>query len=170
MSSVDRVLALMKDTFGPAGKNRRFKVYYDGDPIAIPLFNLPALVVELVEDDTNEAAYGQDDIEERFLIKVVFNKSDDFDGDLVNPLDMTAKKIREIIGKIAPDTKTYAKATVKYALRKHLTDGETALAPRMQVKYGVTPREAGEGYAKLTAEGHVSFSITTSRNTDDLTV
>lgn len=169
MSSVDRLLALMNDTFGPAGKKGAFKVYYDGDPLAIPLFNLPALIVEHTGDETVEAAYGQDDVTETFVIKVVYNKSDDFDGNLVKPLDLTAKKIRDIIGRIDEETGTYATKTVKYALRNHLTDGETALAPTMTVSYGVTPRSPENGYAKLTAEGHVTFSITYSRNTDELT-
>jgi hypothetical protein len=159
--NVQRMLRLMKDTFGDA-----FKTYYDGDPEAIPLFNLPAIIVTQTGDDTREAEMGEDDIEDRLTIKVVFNKRDDWDGDKVNPLNMTERKIRDFIAARDQDTGNYDPRTIKGALRNHALDGVTAVAGAMNVEYGINPRIAGEGLADLTAEGHVSFTIQYSVETE----
>jgi len=159
IDSVSRVLDLMRDTFGEA-----FKTYYDGDPEAIPLFNLPAIIVDQTGDDTIEAAFGQDDVEDRIIIKVVLNKRDDFDNDKVKQLNTTARRIRDIIGKRDPATKNYESKTVKGAVRQFVVEGVNAIAPTMNVEYGINPRPGGEGYADLTAEGHVTFPITYSLN------
>jgi len=131
----------MKDTFGGT-----FAAYYDGDPlVAIPVMNLPCLIVEQTGDETVEGAFGQHDVTDPFTVKVVMNKSDDWDGSAkgVNPLNLTAKKIHDLVGLVDEKTGTYAVNTVKHALRAHLTNGETALAPEMTVEYGVSPRSVG---------------------------
>lgn len=156
--TVQRVLRLMRDTFGS-----KFKTYYDGDPEAIPLFNLPAIIVTQTGDDTTEGEQGEDDVLDRITIKVVLNKRDDYSGDAVDPLNMTERKIREYIGKRDPQTRGYDARTVKGAIRKELLSDFTAVAPTMNVEYGVNPRGAGYAkdvqYANLTAEGHVSFTV-----------
>ncbi|MDR6794736.1 hypothetical protein J2X12_004116 [Pseudarthrobacter oxydans] len=151
--TVQRVISLMRDTFGDA-----FKTYYDGDPEAIPVFNLPAIIVTQTGDSTAQAAFAQDDVEDQLTIKVVLNKRDDWTGDAVDPLNMTERKIREFVGKLDGEGK-YGSRTVKGALRNYLLEGVTAVAPTMTVDYGINPRVAGEGLADITAEGHVSFSI-----------
>lgn len=159
--NVQRMLRLMRDTFGDA-----FKTYYDGDPEAIPVFNLPAIIVTQTGDDTREAEMGEDDIEDRLTIKVVFNKRDDWDGDKVNPLNMTERKIRDFIAARDQTSGNYDPRTIKGALRNHALDGVTAVAGAMNVEYGINPRIAGEGLADLTAEGHVSFAIQYSVETE----
>jgi hypothetical protein len=156
--TVQRILDLMKDTF-----KDEFNTYYDGDPEAIPLFNLPAIIVTQTEDDTHEAEMGEDDIEDTITIKVVLNKKDDFDGNKVNPLNMTERKIRDYISKRDAVTGLYDPRTVKGALRNHGLDGVTAVANSLKVAYGFAPRSVGTGekteYASLTAEGHVTFTV-----------
>lgn len=152
--NVQRILNLMKDTFGGD-----IKTYYDGDPEAIPLFNLPAIIVTQTGDDTVQAAMGEDDIEDRLTVKVVLNKRDDWDGDKVNPLNMTERKIRDFISKRDQETGNYDPRTVKGAIRNYALDGITAFANSMNVEYGINPRVSGKGLADLTAEGHVSFAI-----------
>jgi len=158
--SVARVIKLLQNAFGD-----NFKTYYDGDPEQIPLFNMPAIIVDQISDETTEAAYGQDDVTDQMVVKVVLNKRDDFAGeiDLVN---MTAKRLRDIISKRDPVTHDYFPNTVKGVLRQHLTDDITALAPTMNVDYGIRPRGGGEDFATFTAEGHVTFSLTYSVNTN----
>lgn len=156
--SVQRVLNLMKSTFG-----EEFKTYYDGDPEVIPLFNLPCLIVTQTTDTTSEGAMGQDDIEDTVTIKIVLNKMDDWDGDKVNPLNMTERKIRDYIGKRDEETGNYDKRSVKGALRCDLLEDVEAVAPTMNVEYGINPRALGPNektaYATLTSEGHVTFGI-----------
>lgn len=152
--TVQRTLRLMRDTFGST-----FKTYYDGDPEAIPLFNLPAMIVTQTGDETSEDAHGEDKVLDSITIKVVLNKRDDFTGDAVDPLNLTERKIRELIGKRDLVTGRYDARTVKGAIRKELLRDFTAVAPTMDVEFGVNPRVAGEGLADLTAEGHVSFTV-----------
>lgn len=152
--TVQRVLRLMRETFGKA-----FQEYYDGDPEAIPLFNLPAIIVTQTGDETSEDQQGEDKVLDAITIKVVFNKRDDFTGDKIDPLNLTERKIREIIARRDPETGAYDPQSVKGAIRKKLLDDFTAVAPTMNVEYGVNPRVAGEGLADLTAEGHVSFTV-----------
>lgn len=152
--TVQRVLRLMKDTFGGA-----FKEYYDGDPEAIPLFNLPAIIVTQTGDETTEDQQGEDKVLDAITIKVVLNKRDDFTGDKIDPLNLTERKIREFIAKRDPETGMYDPHSVKGAIRKELLSDFTAVAPTMNVEYGVNPRVVGEGLADLTSEGHVSFTV-----------
>lgn len=150
--NVQRLLNIMKATFGET-----FKTYYDDDPEQIPDFNLPCLVVSQLGDSTDEAAFGQDDVEEELVVKVILNKKDDFSS-TVDPTNMTQRKIRDLIGKRDPDTGEYDPKTVKGALRALGLEGIIAVAPTMQVVYGITPRLNDT----LTAEGHVTFKITYS--------
>lgn len=159
--NVQRLIKLMKDTFGAD-----FKAYYDGDPEAIPLFNLPALVVDLTVDDTEEGAYMQDDVTETIVIKVLMNKQDDFDNDAVDPLNTTRRKISDLIAKRDPDTGDYEKKTVKGALRSFGTEGVVAIAPKVRTEYGIVPRMNNV----LTAEGHVTFTITYTVDVEDLAI
>lgn len=159
--NVQRTIRVLRDTFGS-----HFKTYYDGDPEAIPLFNLPAIIVTQTGDETAEAEMGEDDVIDRLTVKVVFNKRDDFKADRVDPLNTTQRKIRELIARRSNDGKTYAEGTVKYAIRSMLlADGVEAVANNMSVEYGIRPRPGGDGYADLTEEGHVSFGIQYSIHT-----
>jgi hypothetical protein len=164
--NVVRVLNLMRTTFG-----EEFKTYYDGEPEVIPLFNLPAIIVTLTTDDTTEGSMGQDDVEDHITVKVVLNKKDDWDGDKVNPLNMTERKIRDYIGRRDQETGNYDPHTVKGAIRKDLLAGVEEVAATMTVEYGINPRAIGSSkdteYADLTAEGHVSFGIQYSVDTYD---
>ncbi len=152
--NVQRILNLMKDTFGDT-----FKIYYDGDPEAIPLFNLPCIIVTQTGDETTAGSWQQDDIEDRLTIKIVLNKKDDWDGNKVDPLNMTERKIRDFVAERDQATGLYLPRTVKGAIRTMALNGITAVAGTMNVEYGINPRIAGEGLADLTAEGHVTFTI-----------
>jgi hypothetical protein len=166
VDSVAQVLALMKETFGDPGPTGVFAEYYDGDPEAIPLFNLPALIVDQTGDTTVGAAFEQDDVSDTIVVKIVLNKRDDFDNDKVKALNTTSRKIRDLIARIDPDTGTYAAGTVKHTLRNALFDNATMISNELRVEYGIMPRAGGDGYADLTAEGHVTFDITKARNTN----
>ncbi|KUM39017.1 hypothetical protein [Arthrobacter sp. EpRS71] len=152
--NVQRIVRLMQDTFGDT-----FKTYYDGDPEAIPVFNLPCVIVTQKSDETTADSWQQDEVEDQITIKIVLNKRDDFDNDKVNPLNMTERKIRDFVGERDPETGFYLPRTVKGAVRTMATKGITAIAGTMNVEYGITPRVPGEGLADLTAEGHVTFPI-----------
>lgn len=143
----------MRDTFGAT-----FKTYYDGDPEAIPLFNLPAAIVSQPSDTTVEGQINQDDVSDTIVIKLVLNKQDDFSLDL-NPLNTTERRLRDYVGKRDTATGGYDSKTVKYALRTMSLDDLIAIGGDIQVEYGINPRPApGDDFASLTAEAHVTFT------------
>ncbi len=156
--NVQRLLSLLKDTFGTT-----FKAYYDDDPERIPDFNLPCIVVSEVSDSTDQGAFEQDDVEEELVVKVIYNKKDDFASDVV-PGDMTQRKIRNIISKRDPATGQYDPKTVKGVLRTFGLQGIVAIANTMTVAYGITPRVDDV----LTSEGHVTFRIQYTVDTNEL--
>lgn len=161
IDTVTRVKNALRDEFGS-----QFKTYYDGDPEAIPLFNLPALIVDQTGDDTQEGAMGEDDIVDHITVKVVMNKRDDFKNDRAEEVNTTARKIRDLVGKRDPETGDYDKHTIKSVIRSVTFEGVEAVANSMKVEYGIQPRPGGgEGFADLTAEGHVSFSVQYSADT-----
>ncbi|WP_437770614.1 hypothetical protein [Arthrobacter sp. KNU40] len=158
----------MRDTFGD-----RFSTYYDGDPESIPTFNLPCIIVTQSSAEIVESAMNEDDVTDSITVKVVLNKRDDFTGDKVDPLNLTDKRIRDLV--IQRDTATgqYDERTVVGAIRKFGIDGIrqdegiTAVAPSLAIEYGINPRPAeNTNYADITAEGHVTFSIQYSLDTE----
>lgn len=151
--SVQLVLELLRETFGS-----EFAEYYDGDPEAIPVSNLPAIIVTQSTDNTTEGEQGEDDITDSITVKVVLNKRDDFDGDRVNPLNLTETRLRRYVARRSAEGK-YDPKSIKGALRTHLLDGVAAVAPTIHVEYGINPRVPGDGLADLTAEAHVTFDI-----------
>ncbi|NHW45969.1 hypothetical protein HAV21_03530 [Paenarthrobacter sp. MSM-2-10-13] len=158
----------MKDTFG-----ERFTTYYDGDPEAIPTFNLPCIVVTQTTSDITEGAMNEDDVTDEITVKVVLNKRDDFTGDKVDPLNLTDKKIRDLVMMRDLETRKYDTKTVVGAIRNYGIDGARqdegidAVAPSLKIEFGINPRPAANAdYADLTSEGHVTFSIRYSLDTD----
>ncbi|TFC63711.1 hypothetical protein E3O62_02470 [Cryobacterium sp. TMT2-15-1] len=163
--SVGLVLDLMKLTFG-----KDVKTYYNGDPEVIPSFNLPAIIVVQLTDDTKEAQQGEDDVSDQIRIKVLRDKREDYTGDVIDPLDLTEKKIRDLIAgqEFVDGSRRYKAKTVKGALRNALLDGVDAIASNMSLQYGVNPRETlgdAENNAEWTSEGWVTFNIEYSVDT-----
>lgn len=156
--NVQRILHLMKATF-----EGKFKTYYDGDPDVIPIFNLPCIIVTQTSDETIADSWQQDEVVDTLTVKIVLNKKDDYDNDKVNPLNMTERKIRDFVSERDQTTGHYLPHTVKGAIRTMAVDGITAIAGSMNVEYGINPRSIGKAvdveYADLTAEGHVTFTI-----------
>lgn len=153
LETTKRILDLMKVTF-PGGP---FKEFYDGDPDEIPTFNLPCIVVDQTKDETAKGAWSQDDVTDNIIIKVIFNKSDDYTADL-DPADTTNKKIRDIVAARDPLTGDYLPNTIKYALRHFATEGLTAVGSDLNIEYGMVPRLNGDA-GLLTQEGWVQFSV-----------
>lgn len=147
-----RLLKLMKDTFGD-----HFKAYYDGDPDQIPTFNLPCIIVDQTNDETERGTWGEDDITETVMIKAIYNKADDYSNN-VDPLNLTSRKLRRIVGARDKQTGDYRPDTIKSALRTFGTEGLTAVAPNLSVQYGLVPRLEGD-VGILTQEAHVQFTI-----------
>lgn len=163
VDSVQLVLDAMREAFG-----HEFKTYYDGDPEAIPVFNLPALIVTQTNDETAEGAFGQDDVVDQLTIKLVLNKRDDFTTKL-DPLNTTERRLRDYVGKKNSETGRYEERTVKYALRHAALEGVTAIGNSITVEYGLTPRtgltDSNTLTDLLTAEAHINLAVQYSIDT-----
>lgn len=159
--TVTRLRDALRQRFGS-----QFASYYDGDPEAIPLFNLPALIVDQTGEDDAEGAMNQADVTDRITVKLVFNKRDDFKNDKAAEVETTTKKLRELVGRRNQETGLYDKMTVKSVIRSLPMPSALVVADQMTTEYGIQPRPVGEGWADLTAEAHVSFSIQYSVDID----
>lgn len=158
--SVQLVRRLLMEALEPG----EFKVFYDGDPDQIPTFNLPCIVVEQLADETVGGSYATDDITDTVLIRVIYNKSDDWTGH-IEPTDTTHTKVRRAIGARDAVTGTYLPNTIKGALRPELY-GDRRIGSNMTVELGsqVRPDQEGAGYA--TTEGHITVQIQYSVDID----
>ncbi|MFB6518579.1 hypothetical protein [Streptomyces sp. NPDC056401] len=144
----------MKETFGSD-----FKQYYNGDPEKIPEANMPCLVVEMLSDRTELGQTNEDDVVEQIRVKAIFNKKDDFSND-ADPINVTHKRLRAVIGARDEDTGEYLKKTIKGALRQKMSAGNLIVSHDMTVDLGIQFRE-GE---VVTAEGHVTVAVGYSVN------
>lgn len=158
--NVERLVQLLKERVMEQGG---FKEVYDGDPDAIPDFNMPCLVVELNQDITERASFGEDDIEEQLLIKVILDKKDDYDAAKVKSVGTTRKRLRNYVAARGQTTGTYLPGTIKEAIREFGTQGVIAIAETMTTQYGVMPRMNDV----ISAEAHVTFSIQYSADVDE---
>ena len=147
--SVQLVLRLLKDALDGSG----IKQFYDGDPDLIPEFNLPCIVVEQLTDETVGGTFREDDVRDTVLVKVIFNKKDDWTND-VDPTNTTHTKIRKLIGGRDLQSGDYLPGTVKGALRPELY-GQRRIGSEMSVELGVLPRPE----ELITAEGHVTVKV-----------
>lgn len=152
----DRILKALKEEL-----KGRFKTFYDGDPVAIPPVNLPAIVVATEEDttDTERAPTGHDRVGEEITIKVVLNKKDDIGRS--QDVDSNHRKLRQWVGARDPETGEYKPNTVKGVLRKNLTlaaqSGQyqrPVISNRMRVRYRLATRPN----ELISDEAHVTVS------------
>ena len=164
-SSVELVIELLQATYGPAGPEGRFRTYYNGDPEVIPRFNLPCIIVTQTGDSTVEGEMGEDDVTDQLIIKVLLDKRDDLTGS-IEPTNLTDKRLRELVAS-RDDQNEYKTGTIKRMLREALLEDVTAVAPTMDIQYGISQRPTmdDESNADWTAEAHVTFSVQYSVNT-----
>jgi len=147
--SVDFVLGLVKDAF----KGGPFKEFYNGDPDAIPAFNLPAVIVTQTADQTSPEDSATDDVVDSIVVKVVFDKKDDW-SENADPLNMTEHKIRRVMAARDKTTGKYLPNTVKGALQTRVY-GNNRINKGMSIAYGIIERPND----LITAEAHLTLEV-----------
>ncbi|MDQ0825422.1 hypothetical protein QFZ60_001595 [Arthrobacter sp. B2I5] len=147
--SVDFILGILKNAFqgGP------FNEFYNGDPDMIPAFNLPALIVTQTGDVTTPEDSASDDVVDTIVVKVVFDKKDDW-SEKVDPLNMTEHKIRQVIAARDVVTGKYLPNTVKGALQSQVY-GNNRINKSMSTAYGIIERPN----ELITAEAHLTLQV-----------
>ena len=150
ITAIDSVKRLLESTFGDF-----FRAYFEGDPIDIPQSLLPCLVIEKLNGPVNQTATGLDNNYSNILIKVIFNKKDDF-GAQGGDVDLTERKIRHIIEGRDPETGGWLPNTIMYVIRHNITlDGTVVENNSVDVSYDVDFRPGDN----ITSEGYVTFTV-----------
>lgn len=145
--AIDNVLQLMRDTFGC-----KMNAYYEGDPILIPKANLPCIIVE--EPNSNVTIQGapteHDSFGEKLTIRIVYDKDDDVGAD--DAVDLTERKIRKLIQGRDKLTRQFSEGTLLWALRTHVSLGNSVIDNDVDISYGLQPRPEGQFTSEGTAE------------------
>lgn len=158
MSYVDlphQLKAILQDAFGSSV----FKTYFIGDPWLFAKDSLPAIVVQETDDDTDTDATGLDKVTHKIVVKLVFDKRDDFGASATT--DMTEERIRGYI-----DGRTdlssgnniataYAPQTIKGILRTNFSMGGEIVNQKLKTRYFLEHRPN----ELLTQQGTVTFTI-----------
>lgn len=149
--ATERIGRFLKDLF-PNGPFKSF--YIGGDPELIAEANLPALVVRFVANDNSSGPTGTDRVDpEEIVIKVILNEKDDWGA--ADNVDLTEKKIRNIVQARDAATGYYLPQSIKGALRSKLSLEGAALGADMRFELGSVQR----GTELVTREGHLTITI-----------
>lgn len=156
---VARVLELMKDTFGDM-----FVTYFSGQPAEIPESALPCIMVSEAEGTVVTGATGTDVIQENILIVLALNKKDDIGANGEVADDLTETRLRRLVKGQKPGPggfPEYIEQTVMYALRKHITLGDTVVGNSISTDFSINLRgdnlATQEAYVTLTIERHAGI-------------
>ncbi len=146
---VDRVLTLLKDTFGD-----QFS-YFNGELLNVSENYMPCMMVTETASLIDTDATGLDILTETIIIIVVLNKKDDLGGS--DDIELTDYRLRKLVQGQDPTTKEYLTDSVLGALRTHFTMSNDTLYQNMQVDF--TPNLRGGADAIATQEGYITITI-----------
>ena len=147
---VDKLVEVLREEFG-----EQFKAYYNGDPDAIPDFNMPCVSVVKNSDQIANGPTGMQRVTEELVVKIIYNKADDWTAQ-TDQVALTEKKIRDVVEAVDPSTGNYLPQTVKHALLNRFTATGLQLNQAMTFELGVLPRSE----ELITQEGHLTLSVT----------
>lgn len=157
--AVDRILAYLE---GGLGSN--FRRYFEGDPIHIPASLMPCICVMKLSGETKVSATGTNDLLEKILIKVVYNKKDDYGSNFVDDkVDFTERKLRRLVSGRDPATAAFLKGSIFGILMTNITLGDVVIRMDLTDDYGIdyrpsTPDPKAE--FMLTSEAYITVDLT----------
>lgn len=149
--AAERILDKLQSNFGD-----QFKVYFFGDPFAIPISQLPCIVVDTDSTIDKLGSTGHDRVLTTIIVKVILNKRDDFAGDVAD--SVTKRKLLDYIAARDATTKQYLPGTVMGILRTYLTLDNQLINMESETRYGIVERNVAPGMESLTAEGQVTVT------------
>lgn len=157
--AVDRILAYLE---GGLGNN--FHRYFEGDPIHIPASLMPCICVMKLSGETKVSATGTNDLNEKLLIKVVYNKKDDYGSNFIDDkVDFTERKLRRLVSGRDPNTAAFLPGSIFGILMTNITLGNVVIRMELADDYGIdyrpeTPDPKGEYL--LTSEAYITVDLT----------
>lgn len=147
---IDKLIEFLREEFGS-----QFKAYYNGDPDVIPDFNLPCVSVVKNSDQAANGPTGMQRVTEELVVKVIYNKADDWTA-TTDEVDLTEKKIRDVVEARDAETGNYLSQTFKHALLNRFTVSGLELNQTMTFELGILPRSE----ELVTQEGHLTLTVT----------
>lgn len=136
----------------------KFKAYWDGNPDPIPKSWLPAIAVTETKMAFDFGATGTDDNTHNILVRVMYNKRDDYGANLNDPnVDLTERKLRLLVMGRDPVTRQYKPDTLMGVLRPNITLGNYVIGNRGDCEWGVMDKEDEAGVQ--TAEAHINLTV-----------
>ena len=165
-TAAERILQNLHDNF-----KDEFKEYFFGDPFAIPISQLPCVIVDITTSHNEFGPTGMDRLTQSITINVVLNKRDDFGGD--TSVSVTKKKLIDYMEARDDTTKQYLPSSVLGVVRTYLTLYEQESQNLMvnsvsDVRYGMTNRSSDQ-YDTLAAEAAVTITTTELVRVDNRT-
>lgn len=143
---IDQITAYLKDYLTP-----EFKAFYQGDPIAPPIANLPCLFVEGIRTTAEAGATGTDELTHTIQIGIIMNKLSEIGKNADE--NVSHRKLIELIADRNTDG-TYKDNSIIGILRKYFTLGETINNQILDVEYGINERNG-----IITAEARITARI-----------
>lgn len=134
--ALTRIMNLMKATYGG-----NFKAYYEGDPLVIPKANLPCMIIEAQAGRVDLAATSTDRFQSQINIRLIFNKSDDFNASDTD--DLSERKLRKMVEGRDPVTNQFLPNSVLGALRTNFTLRSNLIENDIDWEYNLQPRAEG---------------------------
>ncbi len=130
-----------------------FKAIYYGDPVKIPQSLMPCIIVDTLTTQNELGPTQFDKVTTRVIIKLVFNKKDDFNGSPDEAL--TKEKCEFYMEGRDKETGKYIPASVQGILRTHLgvEDGAPGFDSTINYDIIIRPEES------LTQEAHLTTTI-----------
>jgi len=132
MKIADKLLEYIKN-YG----DKRIKNFYFGDPLTIPVSNLPAIIVSKKLDRINQGATGLDEIDKTYSIKLVFNKKDELGK---NPNEVTIQRTMADLIEGTDSSNNWLNTSLIGILRKYFTLGDTINDQNIDIEYSLAQR------------------------------
>lgn len=145
---IERLMDVLRTAF-----TSRFKEYYLGDPVAIPVSALPCMVIEKESSTVEHDATGFDRVTSRVIIKLIENKKVDFH----NPGQRKSSHFHfhKLVEGRDPTTRQYLDQTVLGVIRKQFTLSDTLIDQSLEIEYGIGLRPD----ELMTSEATVTITL-----------
>jgi len=117
--------------------DKRIKQFYYGDPLLLPISNLPALIVENRSASIANGPTGLDEIDGTYIIKIVMNKKDELGK---TPDEMSCQRTLSDLLMKRTSTNEFEATSVLGILRKYFTLGEVINDQLISVEFFTAAR------------------------------
>lgn len=117
--------------------DKRIKQFYYGDPLLLPISNMPALIVENKSANIANGPTGLDEIDNTYMVKIVMNKKDELGK---TPDEMSCQRTLSDLLMKRTSTNEFEATSVLGILRKYFTLGQTINDQLISIEFFMASR------------------------------